>query len=229
MIISKIKARPFVCMLVICALTLGSVGCSATRSASVKRSGFLGNLSELQEVAVDDEQRVFVSRPNVLAGYNRFILEPVLIYFHDASRVEAVNAEDLVELTNALREEVARELAEGGYDVVDSPGPGVLRVQAAITDVDAVRPSANVAAKAAGALTLGGAFFVPAVDIGRAAIEVEMRDAMTGERVVAFLDARKGRRFGGTIASVKKWAHAKDAFKVWAKRFRSQLDAAHKR
>lgn len=164
---------------------------------------------------------------HVMDDYDRFILDPVLVYFHDSSRASAVDPQELMELTSALGEEVAQELADGGYQVVKSPGPGVLRIRAAITDVDAARPGVNVAAKAAGALTLGQAFFVPAVDIGRASIEAEMRDATTGERVAVFVDARKGKRFGSTIASTRKWAHAKDAFKVWAQRLRHRLDTVH--
>jgi len=138
-----------------------------------------------------------------------------------------VNPDDLHELATALHDAVAAGLEDGGYAVVDEPGPGVLRLRAAITDVDAGRPAANVGAKVAGAATMGSALLVPAIDIGGAAIEAEMIDSATGERVVAFADAKKGRRFMGTVAAAQRWGHAHAAFKAWAKQLRERVDEGH--
>lgn len=87
------------------------------------------------------------------------------------------------------------------------------------------QPLANVAAKATEFATGIGGAVVPNVDLGGAAIEAEMLDSATGQRVAAFLDTRKGRRFGGTLAAARTWGHAEAAFGVWAKELRERLDA----
>lgn len=204
--------------------------CGATRSTGVRPTGFLGDLSGLQPVGEDGRDiRVYVREPGVLGAYDRFLLDPVLFYFHESSQAGAVNPEELGELAASLREKVEEQLLEGGYAVVAEPGPGVLRVRAALTDVDPSSGAANVAAKATGAAVGPGAFLVPTIDLGRAAIEVEMRDAISGERVLAFLDSRRGRRFGGTVAGARRWGHANAAFGSWAEEFRRRLDEVHGR
>jgi hypothetical protein len=204
-----------------------TAGCGSTRSDTIHPAGFLGDYSTLRPASDGGNALVYVSRPGVLGEYERFLLDPVLIYFHPESKADAVSPEELQRLASALRDAVIEELEDGGYSVVHAPGAGVLRVRAAITDVDAGRPVANVAAKVAGSAAIGAGFLIPAVDIGRASIEAEMIDTETGGRVAAFADAKKGKRFMGTMAATQKWGHAKAAFKSWAKQFRERLDAAH--
>ena len=54
----------------------------------------------------------------------------------------------------------------------------MLRVRAALTELVPVDPAKNVAAKAVGTV-IGVGLFLPTVDIGQAAIEVDMRDSNT--------------------------------------------------
>lgn len=152
----------------------------------------------------------------------------MLIYLHADADAVGVEPVVLAELATALRDEVVRELTDGGYTLVDEPGPGVLRIRAALADVGSARPVANVGAKIVSAVTLGAGFFVPVLDVGRAAIEVEMRDAATGERMIAFLDARQGRRYGGTLAAASDWGRTRAAFREWAAELRRRLDATHR-
>jgi hypothetical protein len=49
-----------------------------------------------------------------------------------------------------------------------------------------------------------------------------MLDAVTGERLAAAVD----RRQGGKAAFRGKWEDTKDAFDLWASRFRQRLDEA---
>ena len=165
---------------------------------------------------------VYVTEPGVLRDYDAFLVDPVLVYF--GTSAAAVDPDELAQLTRTLHDEVVEELTSGGYSVVESPGPGILRIRAALTDVDPSRPAANIGAKAAGIASGVSGFMVPAVDLGGASIEVEMLDSETGVRVAALRDARKGRRFVGTIASAQKWGHAEAAFKEWAKELRDHLD-----
>ncbi len=206
------------------ALTLIPLGCGSTRSANVHPSGFLADYSGMKPASGGEETLVYVSREGALGDYDRFMIDPVLIYFHPESNAHAVNPEELSALAASLRHEVVAQLEDGHYAIVEEPGPGVLRIRTAITDVDPASPAANVAPKVAAVATVGMGFLVPSVDVGRASIECEMLDAHTGQRIVAFADAKKGKRFLGTFTAAQKWGHAHAAFKNWAKQFRQRLD-----
>ena len=207
--------------------TLAVTGCGSTRSADTAPSGFLGDLSALQPIDARAGGEVLVREPGILGQYDRFLLDPVVIVFTENTPARAVDPEDLARLANSLRRTVTSELQKGGYEIVDAPAPGVLRIRAALTNVDPSRPAVNVGGKIAGIASGVGGFVVPVIDLGGAAIEAEMIDAETGERVAAYLDTRRGKRFGGTLDAARRWGHAEEAFDVWAKELRSRLDALH--
>ena len=62
----------------------------------------------------------------------------------------------------------------------------------------------------------------------QAAIEVEMIDSQTEERVVAGVASKGGRRFFSFIRGIKKWGDVQAAFRDWAKVFREEFEKLHK-
>jgi hypothetical protein len=60
-------------------------------------------------------------------------------------------------------------------------------------------------------------------------IEGEMLDSTSGERMVAFITSKGGRRWFSGLKGFKKWADIEAAFRSWAKEFRERLDEAHGR
>jgi hypothetical protein len=209
----------------VCVGVLAAFGCGSTRSIDARSSGFLGDLSALQSIDAQAGGEVLVREAGVIGRYDRFLLDPVVIVFAKDAAASAIDPEDLARLTASLRDKVDAQLRDGGYEIVDAAGPGVLRIRAALTDVNPSRPAANVAGKVAGIASGVGGFVVPTIDLGGAAIEAEMIDATTGERVAAYRDARRGKRFGGTLDAARRWGHAEDAFDVWAAELRDRLDA----
>ncbi len=221
------RARRKSSMIVVLLGLLTALGCGSTRSTSVRATGFLDDLSGLHRVDASVDGEVYVSEPNVLRRYRRFLLEPVVVVFAEDSPAQAIEPNDIARLASSLREKVRQQLVDGGYELTNSPERATLRLRAALTDVNPSRPAVNLGGKAAGiALGVGG-FVVPTIDLGGAAIEVEMVDAITGQRVAAFRDARKGKRFGGTLVAARKWGHAEEAFDVWARELRARLDQLH--
>jgi hypothetical protein len=68
---------------------------------------------------------------------------------------------------------------------------------------------------------------VPRVSVGRVSIEGEIDDSVSGERMVAFMTSKGGRRFFSGLNAYKKWGDVQAAFRSWAKNFRERLDKAH--
>jgi hypothetical protein len=152
------------------------------------------------------------------------MFERILVALSDEAEYKGIDPALLTELAeyyqNALFDAV-----KGGYEIVDQPGPGVLRVRVAITDLKPSKPISNTlssiipvgmvvagATKAASGDNLG---------TGEAATEIDILDSLTGERLAAAVD----RRQGGKSAFRGKWEDTKQAFDYWAKRFRHRLDA----
>ncbi|UCE61917.1 MAG: DUF3313 domain-containing protein, partial [Phycisphaerales bacterium] len=84
------------------------------------------------------------------------------------------------------------------YSVVDAPGPGVLRIRAALTDIKKTKPAMNIHP----ATKLSG------IGLGGASMEAEGLDAQTGERVLAVVDTRAGNRLS-IGAGLDSLGHAK--------------------
>jgi len=200
--------------------------CSSTRTAPVTTSGFLGDYSQLQPHPDDENVLVYRNRVGVLGDYDRFLVDPVLVYFHPESRGGSIDPEEMQELARFLRDAVVAELEAGGYTLVDEPGPGVLHVRAALTDVVPVNAAANVGTKLAGAV-VGVGLLTPRVDLGKASIEAEMVDGESGERVAAYVASSRGARYSSPIQGAKKWGDVKAAFDDWAELLRRLIDEAH--
>jgi hypothetical protein len=111
------------------------------------------------------------------------------------------------------------------YEIVDRPGPGVLTVRAAITDVKPASPIINTISSVS---PLGISIAVATkivtdknLGTGEAASEMEIADSLTGERFTADVD----RRQGGKMIFRDRWTDAKNAFDHWAKHLRSRLES----
>lgn len=223
-------------------LLCASFGLSANAQAQEKQaeakdqirmSGFLGDYSELQPHPDRKEMLIYLKSEDAVRPYSKFIIDPILIYFHPEAKGQGVDPDELKKLTDYFRDEVMEKLDDSEhYQVVENPAPGVLRVRFAITDVIPVGKGKNVAAKAAGAavgaaVSAPVAMFVPRINIGKASVEVELVDAVTGERIMAAVDSKRGRRFFTFFRGKKKWGDVKAAFRDWAKIFRNKLDEIH--
>jgi len=187
---------------------------------------FLGSGIELQSVPGSPSMRAWSSRPGVLGEYHAFLFEPVVVFLGKAPADNQANAEELKNLSEHLRLAFTDELRRGGYAIVTEPGAGVLRVRAALTELVPVDPAKNVAAKAVGTV-IGVGLFLPTVDIGEAAIEVDMRDCMTNARVAAFADRKAGRAYFSGLSAYRRWGDVESAFGAWAREFRGRLDQIH--
>jgi len=201
-------------------------GCATSPSPNLV---FLGSGIELQSVPGHPSTRSWSSRPGVLADYRSFLFDPVVVSLGKAAPEYESSAEEVKVLSEHLRTAFTEELTRGGYTVVDKPGDGVLRVRAAITELVPVHPSKNLGAKAIGSFLGPGGILLPTIDIGQAAIEVDMRDSNTNARVAAFADRKRGRKYLGGLNSYRRWGDVESAFHSWAREFRAQLDQVQKR
>jgi hypothetical protein len=145
------------------------------------------------------------------SSYHAVILEPVAVRLAPQTPVPPQDAERLGE---ALRAAVVAELTDH-YPITDTAAPGVLRIRCALTDVKPGNSAVNVVTSLVA--------FVP-MDIGGASIEVEFIDAMTGERVAAGTDSKRGSVLPG-LEGLTRYGHAQQAFREWAHELRAALES----
>lgn len=208
-------------------LCCGAVPATAREKHRVSASGFLGDYSDLEPHPEEKGLLVYKLRDQVLADYDRFVLEHPLIYFSPDAQGLGVDPRDLEMLAADLHQKLTEAITEAdGFALTEETGAGVARVRVAITELVPVDPKRNVAAKAAG-MAVGVGLLVPRVDLGKAAIEAEIVDSESGERLVALAATREARRLGGVIKGAKEWGDARAAFERWAKQFRKRLNQLH--
>jgi hypothetical protein len=69
--------------------------------------------------------------------YDKFIFEPITIYLLPEARDRGIDADDLDRLAEYFHDAVTDELTKSGrYEIVTAPGPDVLELNVAITNVD---------------------------------------------------------------------------------------------
>lgn len=206
----------FVCLVCLGLLVALMAGCAATRAPA---SGFLGDYSNFQPDP-QDKSMLFYEKPGVdWARYTRLMIDPVVIYYNPEAKYRQIQPDELKKLTDCFRDTVIDEV-QSSYPVVNEPSSDVLRIRAAITDLDPANPAVNV-------LSVAG-MGIP-VDMGGASIEAEFLDSLSNERLAALIDRKIGNPIDIRIhKGFTKWGYAEDAFKAWAKELHKELDAAQK-
>ena len=212
-------------MVLIGTLFLGA--CAAGGMKTVEQSGFLRDYSQMKPGGEDRAAQTYVKPGVNFKPYTKLMFERVVVALNSSAVGREIDPEVLKEMTdyyqNALQEAV-----KDGYQIVDKPGPDVLWVRVAITDVAPSNPTANTMSSIVPVGIAVSAVTKATTDAnlgtGEAATEIEVLDSVTKERLAAAVD----RRQGGKAAFRGKWEDTKQAFDFWAKRFRVRLDEARK-
>ncbi len=198
------------------------------------QSGFLGDYYlKLQPDPKNSDLLIYWKNDDVLKSANKFILDPVLVYLLPEAQQRAIDPEQLAKLTQYFSKAIKDELTHAGtYQVVTKPGPGVMVLRLALTNVEPAGAKENAALKGAEtvathAVAPGASLLIPRVSVGKVSIEGELVDSVSGDVLVAFESSKSGRRFFSGLKAYEKWGDIDAAFRDWAKNFRARLDQAH--
>ena len=182
-----------------------------------KPPALLGDLSTLKRFEGAKVEWAFAKPGLDLRQYPKLLIEQVQILYHPDSDLADVDPADQERLRKYFEDALVNAVADA-YPLVGSPGPGVLHVRVAITNLRASKPLANIAST----VLMKFSLFV-----GEVAIVGEFRDLLTGERLVAFADTESGRRFLNVDNLISRWGDIREAFDDWAAGFRQRLDEIH--
>jgi len=192
-------------------ILLGLGGCGTSMPA---QSGFLGDYPRMRPSPRISGAWGWWHPRKRISDYLKIMIDPVTVFLHPQAQSRGVNPDELKELADYFRYQmVSRILSSGKYEIVHAAGPGVLRIRAAITDVQPSKVLLNVT-PVVGATGVG---------VGGASMEAECLDTESGERILAVIATRKGDPFEVQQGS-SKWGDTQAVLREWAQVLREALD-----
>jgi hypothetical protein len=181
-------------------------------------------------VAVVGQNRVglrYVAPGVNWAEYTKVLISPVAFY---GSAESKVSAKDQQTLTNYLYQELVKSVG-AKFPLVETPDPGVMRLQVGITDVEGATPVLRTVsmlvpqARALATLKYAATGTYPFV--GGAEAEARVQDSISGKVLAAAVDRRIG---SGSVETVAQWnmGDAQNALDKWADLTADRLVALQK-
>ena len=209
-------------MTLVIALVVLLGGCESTKHAKdVQESGFLAEHRHLLKSGIPGVTalRVYRNPKADWASYHKIILEPVTIWDDPSARLSPEQHKDLQQLVDSFYDTLYLKLSKD-YEMVEKPGPGTMRIRAAITHGEEARTGLTLISKAVPQLRAPNALWTfasgkPAF-AGEVTLEAIITDAETGELLAAGAD----RRVGGVNLFDKEvfnsWGDVKNSLEFWS-------------
>jgi hypothetical protein len=200
----------------------------AAHAAEMKKSGFLGDYTGFTPGPSGGAHWVYLKKDLEFGKYKKLMVDRVTFYLKEDAKEKGVQPDDIRELAeafdNAVRENIGKH-----YPLVDQPGPDVMRIRIAITDLVPGKPGSSIVSTVM-PIGLGLSVVKKAVTgkhtgVGETSMEMEVLDSVTNERIAAAVDDYSGKKISG----LTKWGSAEEAFNFWTERIRKRLDEYRER
>lgn len=210
-------------VIVFMSLIILFAGCAQNKQArKVETSGFLGDYSMLQEGKAGEALLLYLNPNTDWASYDKILFESVTIWHGEDSKMDDVPKADLQHLANYLHTAIVTKLRTD-YEIVNEPGPDVLRIRMAITEAEKSKDVLDVFFTIEQQnlhLPGGKVMTIDASSVaGRVEIEAEITDARNGVILAAAVDNRSGSK-----SQLKaSWNDVEQAFQYWAERLNLRL------
>lgn len=228
-----------------CAATSPVTGVTVSDPSQMTRSGFLSDYKRLQPAAWSDGIQCWRDTAADVRKYDKVLIARMVVTLKD-DQAAGIDPTDLKALTDYFHDALTKAL-KPQLQVVDQPGPGVIAIRIALTDLvptgvaqsvtGTLIPYGFVAEAGAGAATGRPAGSTPYM--GRTGMEMQFRDSVSGAILAECRDTEIGRKYAadldagaagaaqtwasGYLNSFQSWAYARNAFDKWseltAKRF----------
>jgi hypothetical protein len=200
--------------------------CASQGGNEIAHSGFLNDYTQLHEDEGADQ--VYTKPALDLSAYNAIMIEPVQVIIDPDKSGKGFDPEDGAALA-AYFENALVDAVKDKYPMATIPGPGVLAIRAAITEMRPGKPAQNLLTTVSPTglvlSTLSRATTGSHLFVGRATVEAEVIDATTSERFIAIVDREAGKKHDLAGGSTE-WGQVKAMFDAWALDFRQRIDNA---
>lgn len=163
-----------------------------------------------------------------LAKFNAIMVDQPEILMSPNSDYKGAKPENLATIADSMREALDARLRAGGYNVVDKPGPGVLYVRVALTDLEITKKKRGLLSYTpVGAVVKFGTDalkeFMSKFDIMNMVIQAELTDSVTSKVLAQYVAVRGG----GDKPVRMDFDQLKANMDEFGERLRCRLDNAH--
>ena len=219
------------CVALLIGAALLGVGCGSGDERHVDRSAFLDDVSQLEPSKGDGPSLLYISPTTDFSAYECVVIDPVTIWYASGSSPDRLPGAELRALAERFETAIRTRMQASIFDVVDEPRAGTLRIRAALTEGGRIQTKLDLARAGAIAETTGN-LGADTLAFLRGALELEVVDAVTGERLAAAIDDRlvaapgeeaDDRLAGDTIA----WRDVEAFLDSRARRLAARLSALH--
>jgi hypothetical protein len=189
-----------------------------------------------------------------LVKYNKIMIDQPEIWIDPDSKYRGTKPDNIKAIADLMRENLTAKVTERGYEVVDEPGPDVLYIRVALTDLYLQKEKRGIwAYTPQGAVIKLGADalrdMLSKIDIIEVAIQMEFQDSVTEEVLGALIIKRGARKnketgqkltrydfkflrlemqyYGGRVACHLDNARAPDAQQVDCEKAEALVDAGY--
>ena len=226
--------------------TTGTVASEASAS-TMRRVGFLTDYARLQPAPGGGGMLCWRDANVDWKRYDKVMFERILVYLQSES-TKPVDPSDLKTLLDYFHGALVKATTPEAR-IVNTAGPGVLRVQIALTSLVPTNTAASLAGTAipygfvaeigSGAATGRPAGSTPY--LGKTGMEVKFRDGASGQVVAECADTEIGLKYAadlnagvagaaeswvnGYMDSFQQWTYAKNAFDKWSAVFAQRFAA----
>ncbi|MDX9788180.1 MAG: DUF3313 domain-containing protein [Desulfobacterales bacterium] len=204
-----------------------TVTSSAVVAADQAATEFLGEYAKNLGPGPKDGVKMRWLKPGVDFGkYNKVMLDSVIFFFAADSKYKGMDPQELKELADAFNLQIINALNEK-YPIVGDPGPDVLRLRIAVTDLKSSSPVmsgiTSVVPVGLGLSLVKKGATGSWSGSGATSIEFMALDSATNDVVAVAKDDRSA----AFSERFSKWGSAEEAFKFWGERIKLFMDGAH--
>ncbi len=186
-------------------------------------SKFIDNMPQLAQDP-DRAGAMVWTRPDVdRSAYTKIMIEPITIFISPDSEYQDIDPDELKALADGFSETLIRTL-EPEIAVLNKAGPGVVYMRVALTNVKLAKKKRGLLGYTPVGLVVTAAKDITGARISmkEAAVEIEMLDSVTGERLGVLVDRAP------TAAGEEKlsWDAINQVFKFYAERFKARMQVS---
>lgn len=189
-------------------------------------SGFLGDKSVYQKLTPGPEggAKLRWIRPGTkFKKYDKFMVDSVIFYLSKESENQAIDPQVMKELADSFNKELVAAFKDK-YPIVADPGPDVLRIRIAITNIKQSRPGVSAVTSI---VPVGIVLSTVKRGVtggwsgsGETGAELEFLDSTTNEVLGMAVDQQQA----AFASRFSKYGSANDAFKFWSERIVTFMD-----
>jgi hypothetical protein len=206
------------CFKICAVIAVSFLACSAWAESMATSKFISGNPQ--YEADKDIPGAIIYRKPGVdISMYTKVLIDPIEIWISEDTDYKGLDPDEAKSITDTLRQALKDEL-EPDYPVVNEPGPGVLGIRIAITNVGMKKKKRGLLGytPVGLVLTTAGDLAGLRMELASAVIEAEALDGESHEQLAALIDP-----FRQDEEEDVSWENVRKHLSFYAKRLRTRL------